>query len=122
MCAILTATLMSLRPDIERFLNQAVSVRHMPDAFNPLNKSIPFFMIHVTASFALSLWITIRQQYLLFIPLVTGPIMCLVGWYLTEDFADPNWFHLFALTTIGMFVSCLVTSVLSTMVKPNGPK
>ncbi len=31
---------------------------------------------------------------------------------MTENFDDPNWFHLFALTTIGMLLSCATTAVL----------
>lgn len=85
----------------------------MPDAFDGLNDSVPTFFIFLTVSLVVSLRITLRQLYSLYIPLIAGPAMCVVGWYLTENLNDPNWFHLFALTTIGRLVSCLVTSVLA---------
>ena len=112
-CTIWTVFLFVSRPDIERFLNQTIPGSHMPDAFDRLNDSVPIFFIFLTASLVVSLRLTMRQLYSLFTPLIAGPAMCVVGWFLTENFDDPNWFHLFALATVGMLVSCLVTSVLA---------
>lgn len=114
-CAIWTVILLVSRPDIERFLSQTIPGRHMPDAFDRLNDAVPIFCIFLTASLVVSIRLTMRQLYSLFIPLIAGPTMCVTGWYLTENFDDPNWFQLFALATIGMLVSCLVTSVLAGM-------
>ncbi len=87
--------------------------QHMPDAFANLNGSIPVFMVMLTATSAILLWLTANQRRGLLIPLAAGPTMCFVGWWVSEDFVDPNWFHLFALTTIGMIVSCAVTLLLA---------
>lgn len=122
-CTLWTVILFVSRPDIERFLSQTIPGRHMPDAFDHLNDAVPIFFIFLTASLVVSLRLTLRQLYSLFIPLIAGPAMCVVGWYLTENFDDPNWFHLFAFATIGMLVSCLVTSVLAGMSKnPTEPR
>ena len=78
-----------------------------------LNNSIPINLLFVTGTLLLLARITRKRQYVLLLPLLFGPTSCLVGWYLTENMSDPNWFHLFAITTIGMFVSCAVTALLS---------
>jgi hypothetical protein len=114
---IWTVFLFVSRPDIERFLTQTIPGRHMPDAFDRLNESVPIFFIFLTISLVVMLLLALKQLYSLFIPLIAGPAMCVVGWYMTENFDDPNWFHLFALATIGMLVSCLVTTVLAGMSK-----
>lgn len=87
----------------------------MPDAFDHLNDAVPIFFIFLSVSLFVSLRLIVRHLYSLFIPLIAGPAMCVVGWYSTENFDDPNWSQLFALLTIGMLVSCLVTGVLAGM-------
>lgn len=114
-CAIWTVFLFVSRPDIERFLIQTIPGRHMPDAFDHLNDAVPIFFIFLSVSLFVSLRLIVRHLYSLFIPLIAGPAMCVVGWYSTENFDDPNWSQLFALLTIGMLVSCLVTGVLAGM-------
>jgi RsiW-degrading membrane proteinase PrsW (M82 family) len=95
----------------------------MTDAFDRLNDAVPIFFIFLTASLVVSLRLTMRQLYSLFMPLIAGPAICVVGWYLTEDFDDPNWFQLCALATIGMLVSCLVTALLAGMANnPTEPR
>jgi hypothetical protein len=110
--AIVSLCLFAMPTDVERFLKQNAPGQPMPDAFNELNNVIPVFMLFVTATMLLSLWIERKVQPALWIPLVFGPSACFAGWGVTENFDDPNWFHLFALTTIGMLVSCAVTAVL----------
>lgn len=115
--ALFTVFLFALKPDIEQYLKQNVPGNPMPDAFNGLNGSIPIFMLLVTATLQLVTRLNRKRQNLLFLPLLFGPFVCSVGWYLTEDLSDPNWFHLFAITTIGMLVSSVVTALLSLVEK-----
>ncbi|AMV34964.1 hypothetical protein VN12_22750 [Pirellula sp. SH-Sr6A] len=95
----------------------------MPDAFRGLNGMLAIFMMFVTATTLLAIAIETRRQYVLFIPLLFGPSACFVGWFLTENFNDPNWFLLIAPTTVGMVVSCAVTFVMliATRKKRNKP-
>ena len=111
--ALVSICLFAAKPDIEAYLKQNVPWTSMPDAFNGLNNSIPINLLFVTGTLLLLARITRKRQYVLLLPLLFGPTSCLVGWYLTENMSDPNWFHLFAITTIGMFVSCAVTALLS---------
>ena len=110
---LFSALVLLLRPDIERHLKTSVPGNPMPDAFNGLNGSIPIFMILGTATLILISRIDRKRQYKLLLPLLFGPIACVVGWYLTENLNEPNWFHLFATTTIGMLVSCSITALMS---------
>jgi hypothetical protein len=110
--ALFSLGLFLVRPDIERYLELNLPGHHMPDAFRGLNGIIAIFMLFVTATVLLVLRIETRRLYVLLIPLLFGPTACLTGWFLTENFDDPNWFLLFAPTTIGMLVSCAVTFVL----------
>ena len=110
--AIVSFCLFSMRPDFERYLKQNSFGNPMPDAFNGLNNALPIFMLFITATAFLSLWIERKRQHVLWIPLLFGPSACFAGWSVTENFNDPNWFHLLALTTIGMLVSCAVTAVM----------
>lgn len=112
LAAIVSFCLYSTRPDLERYLKQNVPGNPMPDAFNGLNNAMPVFMLFVMATILVSLWIERKRQQVLWIPLLFGPSACFAGWSVTENFDDPNWFHLLALTTIGMLVSCAVTAVL----------
>jgi hypothetical protein len=111
--AFFSVCLFAVKPNIERFLSLRWPGNPMPDAFKGLNGAIPLFMVFVTASLLLAARICRTHQIVLFIPLMFGPLACFVGWYLTENFSDPSWFDLFALTTIGMLVSCSVTALLS---------
>ncbi len=112
LAAIVSFCLYSTHPDLERYLKQNVPGNPMPDAFNGLNNAMPVFMLFVMATILVSLWIERKCQQVLWIPLLFGPSACFAGWSVTENFDDPNWFHLLALTTIGMLVSCAVTAVL----------
>lgn len=85
----------------------------MPDAFKGLNNSVPIWMIFVTGTLLLLVRIHRKRQHVLLLPLLFGPSVCFVGWYLTENMNDPEWFLLFAYMTIGMLVSCAVTALLS---------
>ena len=116
-CAVGTSYLFVYRPDVEQFLMETIPGRHLPDAFDHVNDAVSLFCILLTASLVVSLWLTLKQLHSLFIPLTAGPALCVVGWYLTENFDDPNWSHLFSLATIGMLASCVVTSVLAGMSK-----
>jgi len=111
--ALVSFCLFAAKPDIERYLTQNVPGTSMPDAFNGLNDSIPTFLLFVTGTLLLLARINRKRQYVLLLPLLFGPFACFVGWYLTENLSDPNWFDLFATTTIGMRVSCAVTALLS---------
>jgi hypothetical protein len=84
----------------------------MPDAFNGLNGTTTVFMLFVTVTLLIAMRIETKRRCVLLLPLLFGPTACFTGWCLTENFEDPNWFHLFALCTIGMLVSCLVTVTL----------
>ena len=108
-----TLVLFVARPNIERYLNKHAPDNHMPDAFNGLNDVIPTFIFFVTTTLMLAGQFLRNRQYRLFLPLFFGPFICVAGWFLTDNFADPNWFHLFALSTIGMLVSSMVSVVLS---------
>jgi len=110
--AVVSFLLFFMRPDIERYLKENAPGNPMPDAFNGLNGSLVIFMFFVTITLLLGLGIERKRNYILLIPLLFGPSACFAGWYLTENFNDPNWFHLFALTTIGMLVSCAMTAIL----------
>ena len=111
--ALVSFYLFAPKPNIESYLSHNVPWTSMPDAFNGLNNSIPINMLFATGTLLLLARITRKRQYALLLPLLFGPTSCLVGWYMTENMNDPNWFHLFALTTIGMLVSCTVTALLS---------
>jgi len=115
--ALVSLSLICIRPDIERYLKQNMPGNPMPDAFRGLNGTMTMFTLFVTATAVLALRIEIKRRYVLLLPLMFGPTACFTGWCLTENFNDPNWFHLFALTTIGMLVSCLVTAILSAVTK-----
>lgn len=110
--AIVSFCLFAIPTDVERFLKQNTPGKPMSDAFDGLNNVKPVFMLFVTATMLLALWIERKVQPILWISLLFGPSACLAGWSVTENFDDANWFHLFALTTIGMLVSCAVTAVL----------
>ena len=110
---LLSLILFALRPNIEHILKQCVPGNPMPDAFKGLNDSIPIFMVFVAGTLFLIARINRKRQYSLLLPLLFGPTSCIVGWYLTENPNDPNWFDLIAITTIGMLVSCSVTALLS---------
>ena len=112
LASLLSICLIALRPDIETILKQNVPGNPMPDAFNGLNGSIPIFMVFIAGTFLLLIRIVRKRLYSLLLPLLFGPSACFAGWYLTENWNDPNWFHLFAITTIGMLVSCAVTFIL----------
>jgi hypothetical protein len=109
---IATGILLATRPDIEKYLNEHVPGSHMPDAFNDLNETSPYLMLFATTTLMLAGRLVRQGQYVLFLPLLFGPLICIAGWLVTENFRDPNWFHLSALMTIGMFVSSVVTFVL----------
>jgi cytochrome bd-type quinol oxidase subunit 1 len=115
--ALVSLGLFLVRPDIERYLEQNLPGHHMPDAFHGLNGIMAIFMLFVTATVLLVMRIETRRQYVLLIPLLFGPTACITGWFLTENLNDPNWFLLFAPTTIGMLVSCAVTTILSIVTK-----
>ena len=85
----------------------------MPDAFKGLNSSIPIFLVFLTGTLLIVARIDRKRQYSLLLPLLFGPSICVAGWYVTENLNDPEWFLLFACTTIGMLVSCAVTASLS---------
>ncbi len=109
---VVSLCLFTMPPDVERYLEQKRDWQPHADAFNGLNNIVPVFMLFVTATMLLSLWIERKVQPILWIPLLFGPSACFAGWSMTENFDDPNWFHLFALTTIGMLLSCATTAVL----------
>lgn len=104
--------LIVLKPDLEGFLMRSLPGHHMPDAFDHLNSSIPIFVVMMTISLALLTAVTMKERYSLVVSLTAGPVIGVVGWCATENFQDPNWFHFVASVVIGMFVSCLATSVL----------
>jgi hypothetical protein len=110
---IATAILLTTQPDIEECLKQHVRGNHMSDAFNNLNETAPYFFLFATTTSMLAGRLVRQGQYILFLPLLFGPVICVAGWVATENFDDPNWFHLSALTTIGMLVSSAVTFVLA---------
>lgn len=84
----------------------------MPDAFKGLNETIPFVLVFATITCALAGQIARNGKRTLLLPLLFGPSICVLGWLATENFHDPNWFQLTALSTIGMIVSSTVTFVL----------
>lgn len=110
--ALFSLGLFLVRPDIERYLEQNLPGHHMTDAFRGLNGILAIFILFVSATTLLMMTIEKRRHYVMLIPLLFGPTACLVGWFLTENLNDPNWFLLLAPTTIGMLVSCAVTFVL----------
>lgn len=103
---------LAMKPDVEKYLKEHVPGNHMPDAFNELNETTPYFMLFATTTLMLAGRLVRQGHYVLFLPLLFGPLMCIAGWLVTENFGDPNWFHLSALMTIGMFVSSIVTFLL----------
>ncbi len=111
--SLASVCLFAAEPDIEHYLSQNAPGNPMPDAFNGLNGSIPLFMVLLSGTSLLATRLTRKHQYVLFLPLLFWPTACFFGWCLTENFDDPSWFHLFAVTAIGMLVSCPVTAVLS---------
>lgn len=115
--ATIFALLLLLKPDIEGFLYDSLPGRHMPDAFDHLNESVPVFVALSTASLALLSIVTFKKQYLLIVALAAGPIISVLGWLATENFEDPNWSHLVGLGTIGMWVSCMATLWLSCLLR-----
>ncbi len=115
--ALFSVYLYTQRPDIEQYSKLYFPGNPKPDAFNGLNKAIPLLMVMITVSLLLAARINGRRQFVLYLPLSFGPSACLVGWYVTEDLSDPNWFDLTALATIGMLVSCAITTLLSFAIK-----
>ncbi|MDM4019606.1 hypothetical protein, partial [Roseiconus lacunae] len=95
------------------FLADSMPGNHMPDAFDHLNSSIPIFVGLMTISFAFLFAIAMSERYSLVAPLFAGPVIGFLGWAVTENFQDPNWFHFVAIGIIGMLVSVLVTLVLA---------
>ena len=79
--ALFTVLLFALKLDIEQYLKQNVPGNPMPDAFNGLNGSIPIFMLLVTATLQLVTRLIRKRLYLLLLPLLFGPFVCLVGWF-----------------------------------------
>lgn len=109
---LLAALVLFLEPDVESFLAYNLPGPHMPDAFKHLNQNMPMTMILVATSSALAAWNAMQRRYKMLVPLFAGPGMCFIGWYMTENWDDPFWFDLVALTSLGMLVSCAVTTVL----------
>lgn len=104
--------LLATRPDIEKYLSEHAPGNPMPDAFKGLNETIPSVLLFAAITFALAGQIARNGKRELFLPLLFGPSICIIGWLATENFRDPNWFHLTAMTTLGMLVSSTVTFVL----------
>ena len=109
---IATGVFLATQPDVEKYLKEHVPGNHMPDAFNELNETAPYLTLFATTTLMLAGRLVRQGQYVLFLPLLFGPLICIAGWLVTENFRDPNWFHLSALMTIGMLVSSVVTFVL----------
>ena len=106
-----------LELDVERFLEDATPGPYMPDAFDHLNESTLPFVALLTLSLILLFAVIIRKRYSLVLPIFAGPAIGSVGWFVTENFQDPTWFHFVAISNIGMAVSCLVTSVLAILLR-----
>lgn len=94
--AVVFALLLVLKPDVERYLADSMPGNHMQDAFDHLNRSIPIFVGLMTISLALLFAITLKERYSLVVPLLAGPMIGLMGWLVTENFQDQNWFHFVA--------------------------
>ena len=115
--ALVSFCLFATKPNIELYLRRNVPGNPMPDAFRGLNEFVPIWMLFVTGTLLLLARIHRKRQHVLLLPLLFGPSVCFVSWYLTENMNDPEWFLLFASTTIGMLVSCEVTALLSIVSK-----
>lgn len=109
---LLAALVLFLEPDVESFLAYNLSGPRMPDAFRSLNQCIPMTIVLVATSSALASWIVMQRRYKMLVPLLAGPGMCFIGWWMTENWDDPHWFNLVATTSLGMLVSCVITAVL----------
>lgn len=109
---IATGLFLAMQPDVAKYLKEHVPGNHMPDAFNGLNETTPYLLLFATTTFLIAGRLVRQGHYVLFLPLLFGPLICIAGWLVTENFGDPNWFHLSALMTIGMFVSSVVTFLL----------
>lgn len=108
------------RPDVEQILDEYAPTRHMPDAFRGLNGILAIFFLFVALTQLFLVRIEKQGQFVWLFPLLFGPGVCFVGWCCTENFDDPSWFHLFALITLGMLVSCAVTALLWRFTKSMG--
>lgn len=104
--------ILATKPDFERYLIENAPGNPMTDAFNGLNKMIPVFMILLAGTVIVFAIIYQTRKYIFMIPLLFGPMICFVGWYVTENFEDPSWFHMVAITAVGMLVSCPITTIL----------
>ena len=109
------------RPNLETYLNHSWPWNSRPDAFMHINNAILPFMTLSTCTSAIGAWVLATHRKSLTIPLTAGPLICAIGWSITDDYQDPTWFHLFALMTIGMLVSCVVTIVLAPLVRSTEP-
>jgi len=112
LASLLSICLIALCFDIETMLKQIVPGNPMPDAFKGLNGAIPIFTAFIAGTLLLVISIVRKRLYSLLLPLLFGPSACFTGYLVTENWNDPNWFDLFAITTIGMLVSCAVTFIL----------
>lgn len=111
-----TILIFATSPNLEEFFREYAPWHSMPDAFDHLNGTIPIFMLFMSITLVLLNWIDSLRRPVLAVPALAGPTMAVVGWLMTADLGDPNWFELFALTTIGLFVSGLVTFLLTLVV------
>lgn len=110
--ALLAALVLFLEPNVESFLAYNLPGPHMPNAFKHLNQNMPMTMILVATNSALAAKNVMQRRYKMLMPLFAGPGMCFIGWYMTENWDDPSWFHLVALTSLGMLIACAITAVL----------
>lgn len=111
--AAIFAALILVRFDLEQALSESMPGYHMPDAFDHLNKAVPMVVALASVSLALLRAVIVSERDVLIVPLFAGPVMCVLGWFVVEDLRDPNWSHLGALSSLGMLVSCVVTSALA---------
>lgn len=84
------------------------------DAFRGLNGLMNPWVISLWICWSILLPVSwISRRYVSFVALMVAPMMPAAGLLLFDfDFADPNWFVLFASTTIGVFVGTISAIVL----------
>jgi len=97
--------------DAEMWLAEYFHGFARPDAFSGVNRILRFFVaLFCATSILAAYFVTIRRSEFLIL-LATAPSLATLVYVTGHGIADPSWFQLLALLSIGMLVGVLITSL-----------
>ena len=102
---------LAARPDPETWLASHAEGFARPDAFDGVTRISPLFATCLGCTCVVAVYFVLSGRLQFLLPLAAGPLLASLVYLADYGLADPSWFTLLVLLTIGMLVSSPVAGI-----------